>query len=167
MTLDEMHTEMVNRWNKKVNNSDHVYILGDVGHRGYAKMHTELLSQLKGHKHLIVGNHDDVSDLRTRQIFEEICPYKKITDNFNGINNNVVLCHYPIMMWEGQHRGTILLYGHVHNTKDEQLYQKYLKNYKKEREINCQAFNVGACMWNYEPVSLKEILENKDKKEMR
>lgn len=32
--LEEMHTEIVKRWNEKVNNGDTVYILGDVSMRG-------------------------------------------------------------------------------------------------------------------------------------
>ena len=31
--LEEMHTEIVKRWNEKVNNGDTVYILGDVSMR--------------------------------------------------------------------------------------------------------------------------------------
>ena len=63
MTLEEMHAEQIKKWNKKVTNGDDVYILGDVGSRGYHNMHPEILAQLKGRKHLILGNHDDVSDL--------------------------------------------------------------------------------------------------------
>ena len=61
-TLDEMHETMIKRWNKKVTNNDHVYILGDIGSRGFRNMHPELLAMLKGNKHLIIGNHDDLSD---------------------------------------------------------------------------------------------------------
>ena len=60
-TLEEMHKDQIKKWNKKVTNGDDVYVLGDVGSRGYHHMHPELLAQLKGRKHLILGNHDDVS----------------------------------------------------------------------------------------------------------
>lgn len=156
-TLEEMSTEIIKRWNAKVTNADHVYILGDVGARGFASMHPECLVQLKGQKHLLLGNHDDVSDLRIRQLFVEVCHYKKITDQ----DKVVIMSHYPIMMWEGQQRGTILLYGHLHNTVDEQLYQKYLADFRIARNIDCQAFNVGVCHWNYEPVTLTDILKIK------
>lgn len=65
-------------------NGDDVYIAGDVGARGYHNMFPELLAQLKGRKHLVLGNHDDVSDLRVRQQFVEIVNYKELTD-FPGI----------------------------------------------------------------------------------
>ena len=39
-----------------------------------------LVAQLKGRKVLIKGNHDDVSDMRYKNIFEEIYDYKEITD---------------------------------------------------------------------------------------
>ena len=126
-------------------------------------MHPECLAKLKGNKHLIIGNHDDVTDLRIRQLFIEICDYKELSDNQNGINQKLVLSHYPIMMWNGQHRGSILLYGHLHNSIEEELFQKYLTMFNEDRkpmegEQLCRAYNVGACLWNYEPVSLHEIL---------
>ena len=62
-TLEEMHAAQIKRWNDKVTNGDDIYIAGDVGARGYHNMFPELLAQLKGRKHLILGNHDDVSGL--------------------------------------------------------------------------------------------------------
>lgn len=170
-TLDEMHSAIIKNWNKKVTNADHVYILGDVGARG-PQMHPELLAQLKGSKHLILGNHDDVRDLRVRQQFVEICHYKKIMDNKNGKARELVLSHYPILMWEGQHHGAILLYGHLHNTVEESLFQKYLAQFNKDRpaaqgESSCAAYNVGMCLWDYTPVSLDEILDWKKAKPIR
>lgn len=167
-TLEEMNRELIERWNRKVTNGDHVYILGDIGKRGFKNMNVECLAQLKGSKHLILGNHDDISDLRVRQQFVEICDYKKISDNLDGKAFSVVMSHFPIMMWDGQHKGTILLYGHLHNTKDEELFQKYLHMYNQERPLKegetlAQAYSVCSCLWEYEPVSLKEILENKEK----
>mgnify|MGYP003473961104 CR=1 FL=1 len=56
--LEEMHAEIVKRWNEKV------YILGDVSMRGKNEDLIALVAILKGKKVLIRGNHDDVSDLR-------------------------------------------------------------------------------------------------------
>ena len=110
-TLEEMHTDMLARWNRKVTNGDTVYILGDLSKRGKSEELIALVAQLKGHKILVHGNHDDLSDYRLRQLFEEVCNYKEITDNIRGNAYKLVLCHYPILFWNGQHRGNILLYG--------------------------------------------------------
>lgn len=139
-------------------------------------MFPELLAQLKGRKHLVLGNHDDVSDLRVRQQFVEIVNYKELTDFSKGERGKgnearkVVVSHYPILMWNGQHKGVILLYGHLHNTVDEKLFQQFLKEYNEARppkvsrgETECRAFNVCQCLWDYEPVSLDEILARNNK----
>lgn len=133
-------------------------------------MHPELLAQMKGSKHLILGNHDDVSDLRVRQQFVEICEYKQIRDG----DKKLFLSHYPVMMWPGQHKGTIMLYGHLHNTVEEQLYQKYLAEFNRDKrpdsskgESVCKAFSVCSCLWNYEPVTLDEILSKQCSKNFR
>lgn len=175
-TLEEMHAAQIKRWNDKVTNGDDVYIAGDVGARGYHNMFPELLAQLKGRKHLVLGNHDDVSDLRVRQQFVEIVNYKELTDCSKGEKGKgnearkVVVSHYPILMWNGQHKGVILLYGHLHNTVDEKLFQQFLKEYNEARppkvsrgETECRAFNVCQCLWGYEPVSLDEILTRNNK----
>lgn len=124
--LEEMHTEIVKRWNEKVNNGDTVYILGDVSMRGKNENLIALVAILKGKKVLIRGNHDDVSDLRYRQLFSEVCDYKEIRDSIAGKSYELVLCHYPIFSWKHMSRGTILLYGHTHNSPEDDYFQKCL-----------------------------------------
>lgn len=166
--LEEMHTEIVKRWNEKVNNGDTVYILGDVSMRGKNENLIALVAILKGKKVLIRGNHDDVSDLRYRQLFQEVCDYREIRDSIAGKSYELVLCHYPIFSWKHMSRGTILLYGHTHNSPEDDYFQKCLVGMKDNdcRHIGdstIQAYNVG-CMkpWmDYEPRSLQEIIKMK------
>ena len=54
---EEMDNEMIRRWNSVVTDDDLVYHLGDFCSQG-EKRCRELLSQLKGHKFLVMGNHD-------------------------------------------------------------------------------------------------------------
>ena len=52
-----MDEAMISLWNQRVNRDDNVYILGDFCYRN-EKSAEWYLSQLKGHKHLVLGNHD-------------------------------------------------------------------------------------------------------------
>lgn len=164
--MEEMHDYMLRRWNEKVTNGDTVYILGDVAMRGRSGTLIALVAQLKGKKVLIKGNHDDLSDYRYKQLFHEICDYKEITDNFGGQSYKLCLSHYPIMMWNGQHSGTILLYGHTHTSKEDVFFQECVQKMNDEMidltrgEKKAVAINVG-CMqpyMGYEPRTLKEML---------
>lgn len=166
-SLTEMHQYMKEKWNSKITNGDTVYILGDIAIRGTNEELIALVAQLKGRKVLIKGNHDDVSDMRYKNVFEEIYDYKEITDYVDQDTYKLVLSHYPILMWNGQHRGTIHLYGHTHNTYENEFYQECLRKLNMEmlmRSEKCydiaRAYNVGCMMpyMNYEPRTLKEIL---------
>ena len=59
-TLEEMHNYIKEKWNRKITNGDTVYILGDVALCGINTKLIALVAQLKVHKILIKGNHDDV-----------------------------------------------------------------------------------------------------------
>lgn len=167
---------LVANWNHKVNNNDTVYILGDIARIGTNKDNEyacSVISRLKANKILIVGNHDIkcLKDNRIKQLFTEICDYKEITDNFNGMNHNIVLSHYPILFWNGQHKRYIHLYGHLHNSDEEMVYKECLgkvNEYFIDREMKgytdcpqAKAYNVGAMLdyMNYTPRTLKEIIE--------
>ena len=168
-SLEEMHRDMRERWNRKVTNGDMVYILGDIGMRG---KNEELISQmacLKGRKVLVKGNHDDLSDYRLQQLFSEICDYKELHDTADKVPYKVILSHYPILMWNGQHRGSILLYGHTHNSLGDAFFQESVAAMNRnpairhEGEPMFRAINVG-CMHSYmeyEPRSLEELLAAK------
>ena len=58
--VETMAAGMIERWNARVTDDDLVYILGDVCYRSkYPAWH--YLEQMRGHKILIVGNHDGSS----------------------------------------------------------------------------------------------------------
>ena len=165
--LEEMHSILKDKWNAKVTNGDTVYILGDLAMRGTQEDLIAFVSTLKGHKVMVKGNHDDIKDLRYKQLFDEICDYKEISDTLDGKNVKLVLCHYPILMWKDQHRGSILLYGHVHNSIEEYYFKKCLREMDNEDFFNrrdgeevLRAYNVGCMMpyMDYEPKSLTEIV---------
>ena len=89
-----------------------------------------------------------------------------MTDSFEGKNYKLCLMHYPILMWNGQHRGTILLYAHTHRTVEDAFFRRCLQELNENKKLEVQhgkpirAYNVGAIMpyMGYEPRTLKEIL---------
>lgn len=152
--IDEMNTELVSRWNKVVSPEDEVYILGDFcWKKGRC---AEFISQLKGRKFLIRGNHDNIPD-NAEFYFEWVKDYVVIEDG----GTQVVMCHYPIAAWYNQFRGSVHLYGHVHCNKDWYAYERYGKMCLSE-EIPFAAFNVGAMMdyMDYTPRTLDEIISH-------
>lgn len=165
--LEEMHSTIKEKWNKKVTNGDTVYILGDMAMRGTQEDLIAFVSTLKGHKIMVRGNHDDIRDQRYKQLYDEICDYKEIRDTLNGENAKLILCHYPILMWKNQHYSSILLYGHVHNSVEEYYFKKCLCEMNTEVFFDrrkgdklLRAYNVGCMMpyMNYEPRTLDEIV---------
>ena len=170
-TLEEMHQHFLTHWNTKVTNADTVYILGDVAPQGRRNDVVALVAQLKGRKILVRGNHDDMSDYRFARLFEEIVDYLEVKDSANGENYKLVLCHYPILCWKNQHRGTILLYGHTHNSAEEAFFQECIHKMNESEALSLRreggqdiiALNVGCMMpyMDYEPRTLQEILEGR------
>ena len=167
--VDEMHETILNNWNSRVTNGDTVYILGDVSNRGKNEDLIALVARLKGKKVLIVGNHEDTRDYRYKQLFHAIYDYLEITDHVDKQPYKLVLCHYPILMWNGQHNGTILMYGHLHNSIEEAYFKKCLSEMnggkfaiRRLHEKEIVAINVGCMMpyMDYTPRTLEEILVN-------
>lgn len=123
---------LVKNWNSVVNNNDTTFILGDIGRCGNNKDNEYLcsvISRLKGKRVLVVGNHDKMGlkDCRVKQLFDSVVDYLELTDNYNGINQKLVLSHYPIFSWNGCYKDTVLLYGHTHGNFDDDIYQESLK----------------------------------------
>lgn len=158
-------------WNTVVTNSDTVYMLGDIGRIGNNKDNEyllQILATLKGKKILIAGNHDKLDDARIKQLFTEICNYKEVTDNVGGKAYKLVLSHYPILMWNGQHKGTIHLYGHTHMTEEDKFFQDCLtrlNDYFADKTLKgrtdcppARAYNVGAMLIDYTPKTLDKII---------
>lgn len=167
-TLDEMHETILKNWNSVVHNNDDVYLLGDIVWKENDDA-IALVSQLRGRLHAVRGNHCQFKDSRYKRLFCEICDYKEVSDNINGRNYNVVLSHYPIMFWKKMRRYNndgslnkhffIHLYGHLHNSQEENLYQQFLKYVNDNYHYGALAFNVGCMHWNYTPVTLEQILD--------
>lgn len=143
---EQMNTALIENWNQTVSAKDEVYILGDVTMKGpeYAM---KVLSQLRGKKYLIKGNHDRFAEKSSfdKTIFEWIKDYYELSYQ----NHRFILFHYPIEEWNGYFREAIHLHGHQHNHEDYNL---------KNREKGLLRFDVGVDANHMSPVGIEEII---------
>ncbi len=174
---EEMNRHMIEEWNKKVTKKDEVYILGDLS-VAKGKATNDIIRQLHGKLYLIEGNHDKYLEDKEfdRSLLRWVKPYAEISDN----KRKVVLSHYPVFCYNGQYRKaddvplTYMLYGHVHNTYDEVLVNRFIQITKKSRrksrygdeleEIPCQMINCFCMFSNYQPLTLDEWIETDQKR---
>lgn len=152
-SVEEMAETIVSRWNARITNEDTVYVLGDAFWKGEAQS-MEIFRRLNGHKHLICGNHDRIKGNLGR-LWESISPYAEVNDG----NRIVVLCHYPILFYRSQHYGAVMLYGHVHNSREQALVEKWQQELWA-MGIPSRLINVGCMMdyMDYTPRTLEELL---------
>ncbi len=168
--VTEMNEYMIKKWNDKVTNADTVVILGDLS-LGNVQETNELIHRLKGKLCLIVGNHDKYIGKPDFDFgrFEWIDNYREITDS----QKKVICCHYPMPFYEGQYRKrhngdpkTYMMYGHVHETRDEMLMQKIIEMIRNtsyvpigsenEGFIPCNMINCFCKRSDYTPLTLTE-----------
>jgi calcineurin-like phosphoesterase family protein len=116
--LDEMHKDMIERWNNTVPKDGIVFILGDIAFHMSKNKIKDILNQLNGKKYLIMGNHDRLDSLPL-ECFEHISMMDQIVIKSISIDGEseyttCILSHYPLMRWAGVTRGVISLHGHEH-----------------------------------------------------
>lgn len=145
---DEMDHAMIKLWNTRVSADDDVYIVGDFCFKS-DRTPDWYLRQLKGHKHLIVGNHDKITldCAEAAKYLENVDKMLHVTDD----DKQICLCHYPICDWYKSRHGSWHIYGHIHADRGEE-YQLM-----KTRE---HALNAAACINNYTPASVDELIRN-------
>lgn len=150
-SVEEMDKVLIDNYNSVVTDEDDVYFLGDVSFKG--KDPVAYLKQMKGKKHLIVGNHDGaiLKNPAARKMFEEISDYKDISDN----GRRVILFHYPIAEWNGYFRNSYHIYGHIHNNDKNEVWA-YMSKLK-----NC--FNAGVDLTEFMPRTLDWFIKNQNK----
>ena len=151
-----MNEVLINNWNDRVSEAeeDTVYVIGD-GFFRQEELSLCIIKRLNGHKHLIKGNHDRVRG-RLRFYWESINDYDEVKDG----NYRVILSHYPMMFYNAQHYGSIMLYGHVHNSREWRFIEKWQKKLWNEG-IPARIINVGCMMdyMRYTPRTLEELLK--------
>lgn len=159
-SVEEMDSELIRRWNAKVNKEDTVYVLGDFIWKNKTGVATSLIRQLNGRIILIKGNHDAfLHNAKAKNALGGVKDYDDICVTLkDGTPRRCILSHYFIPMYNGHRRNAILLHGHSHFT-DEADVEVELSRQLSRYGIKNEIYNVGCMYWNYEPVTLDEILE--------
>lgn len=143
--IEEMDNTLIENWNSIINDLDEVYILGDVWFKG-KRNSVEYVKKLNGVKHLIKGNHD-VKPLKNQSfvnLFESVNDILDIVVD----NQRLILCHYPMLEWNGYYRESLHIHGHIHNNRKGVF--EYLKTEPR-------ALNAGVDLTGFRPVTLKEL----------
>lgn len=110
-THEEMDEAMLDRFNSVLKPGDLLYHLGDVAWSSYP-LDTWFTRLRTKEVHLVKGNHDPKTTTSYHG-FRSVCDGLR---TLSVSNVHFVLCHYPMRSWVGRGRGTMQLYGHVHNT---------------------------------------------------
>lgn len=151
--IQEMHRELIKRWNDTIAPRDTVYVLGDFCF-GKSTALIETAKKLNGRKILIRGNHDKQKLHALNEAFFDV--HDELTINLGG--KAWKLSHYPYIPDENEilagkeyrflekrpkKTTPYLLHGHVHQAwkcKDDMI-------------------NVGVDVWNFFPVSETQLLD--------
>lgn len=148
-TVEEMDETIIENWNRRVTNGDTVFVLGDLMFRN-KKSPAEYLSRLKGHKILILGNHDAswIWQEGARKYLDTDISMMELVDH----NRKVVLCHYPMLTWPNVRSGAYMVYGHLHGHREQDPCVRY--------GLTPRMLNSCVEVNGYQPVTLDEMIEN-------
>jgi calcineurin-like phosphoesterase family protein len=147
-TIEEMNQGIIDNWNSIVKEDDTVFVLGDLGFCGIEKLRP-LMSQLKGRIILIQGNHD--SDYVISTLYHE-----KIINNFDRLmsitiigdeecpNQELTLCHFPMIDWYNKEKGSWMIHGHQHQLP-------------KTPSCSAAHYDVGVDKNNWTPISFEQL----------
>ena len=134
-TLKEMDETIIKNWNSVVGDNDYVYHLGDVTFQ-YNGLFNEIMSQLKGRKRMILGNHDKIWNPNLMRWFEKCELWKGFKEH------NFTCTHIPARL-DSLRDGKFNVHGHTH-----------------ARNLNDPSYiNVCVEVRNYTPVHLDTIIK--------
>lgn len=143
-STDEMDEALISRWNRVVTDDDTVYLVGDIGSYR-TPVPTQQLSRLRGHKHLIRGNHDTCipNQQQLLDYFETVTDFLELDDG----DFHITLCHYPLVYMQHGY----MIHGHLHNAQRE--------SYRILQGLP-HVLNAGVDINDFCPVTLPQLIEN-------
>lgn len=154
----EMHESLVERWNEVVSKNDVVIYLGDLSFAKRSDLDEvkNIINNLNGVIHYVIGNHDDSNEIKKTGRFASINDYLEVNITYTptiGLKTKQLFCcmHYPIYSWNKAHYGSIMCHGHchgnLHHGEDASFYH------------NRKVIDVGCMLHEYKPISYLDIIK--------
>jgi calcineurin-like phosphoesterase family protein len=145
--LDEMHAQLIARWNDRVGAEDEVIVVGDMiaTRRPDRKLMVGIMQMLNGRKTLVRGNHDPDTELFLEGGFVDV------VDHIWMPESRILVIHkVPDPKWGPAElriaqalQPAIVVHGHDH---------------RHETPEHPGCLNVCADRWNLEPVPWEAVL---------
>lgn len=129
-TVQDFNDMFVSDWINKVATKDQVWLLGDLTGGGYINEAIELIGELPGEKHLMIGNHDDPfpghrdAHRKLKKYYEVFTSVQLHTmRSINGVR--CLVSHFPYSgdhssesrydQWRLPDLGLPIIHGHTHS----------------------------------------------------
>lgn len=139
--VTEMKEKMIENHNKLVKAGDLTYHLGDMFWRTMPiKDAISVVNRLNGQHYYIYGNHCELFDHKFLQ--EQFVWCRDVHNLKVAGYPNIWLSHFAHEDWNGSHRGSWHLFGHVHGAKPDPVGLK---------------LDVGVDIRNFTPMNLDEV----------
>jgi len=164
-SVEEHDWTLIENWNSRANKNTIGFLLGDTmfGKGGSEKFKKLLNSLTFNTLYICGGNHTAGFSSLLNEIDGNIYIFSKKTvvfcpNYFEAFINGKSVClgHYPVLSFNGQSRGSYMLFAHVHNNLSKsEIGRLYLE------KARCFEVSVDA---NKFPVTFKEIKNKLDNK---
>lgn len=158
---------VAHRWKLAVAPQDRVYVVGDLA-TGRDGLALEILQDLPGEKHLILGNHD-AGHPSNRNAYKKLARYSGVFASVasSGVvrlgGQDVLLSHFPYrrdhksppryLQWRLPNRGQWLIHGHTHGPERVTREDRGGPFTPPVKELH-----VGLDAWDLRPVAGDELV---------
>ena len=163
-SVDEMDLELIKRWNAKVSNEDTVYVIGDMFIGINPDYIYNILDSLNGNIVLIKGNHDNFAKKEQyAKYFQAIKDEDRIEVVLEDGTVHKCILHHQFFTDFDMEETPILLHGHSHVRPDADAEIAMIQQLNLDGK-DIRAYNVGCMYYNYEPMTLDEIIQGGPKR---
>jgi calcineurin-like phosphoesterase family protein len=116
-----MDQVIIDRINETVGADDTLYILGDFNFRGKKPLDYRIRINCQD-VHILFGNHDKRKDYFISDLVTDMNGFSSVQEVKEVIycNQRIYLSHYAHRTWPASHKGSWMLYGHVHSKFNEE-----------------------------------------------